>query len=44
MLLLIMGLYSQYINKSHVILHPLSLVYNIEGSCILKCLLGPKIN
>jgi hypothetical protein len=30
MLLLIMGLYSQYINKSHLILHPLSLLYNIK--------------
>jgi len=30
MLLLIMGLDSQYINKSHLILHPFSLFHNIK--------------
>jgi len=37
MLLLIMGLDSHYINKSYLILHPISPFYNIKG-------LGPKIN
>jgi hypothetical protein len=31
MLLLIIGLYLQYISKSHLILHPLSFLYNIKG-------------
>jgi hypothetical protein len=44
MLLLIMGLDSQYINKSHLILHPFSLLYNIKkDNALLKVLLGPKL-
>jgi hypothetical protein len=37
MLLLIMGLYSQYITKSHLILHPFSLLHNIKkDNALLK--------
>jgi hypothetical protein len=44
MLLLIMGLYSQYINKSHLILHPFSLFHNIKKrQYTFKGLLGPKL-
>jgi hypothetical protein len=44
MLLLIMGLDSHYINKSHLILHSPSFLYNVKGQCTLKGLLGPKID
>jgi hypothetical protein len=44
MLLLIMGLDSQYINKSHLISHPLSFLHNIKKrQCTFKSLLGPKL-
>ncbi len=44
MLLLIMGLYSQYINRSHLILHPFSLLHNIKKKqCTFKGLLGLKL-
>jgi hypothetical protein len=43
MLMLIVGVYCQYINKSHLILHPFSLLYNNKKIMHLKSLLGPKL-
>jgi hypothetical protein len=44
MLLLIMGLDSQYINKSHLILHPFSpSPQHKKGQCTFKGLLGRKL-